>query len=196
MIIEYSVIFHSNWHCGSGLAAGADVDALVIKDKNALPYIPGKTIKGLIREAVEDYLQFTGDDEETRNAFIGAFGIPVSDNCLDKTNGDAFFTNVELEDSLRTNIIKAELQKYLYTNVASTAIDDDGIAKKNSLRRIEVTVPCELTGKIFNVNDKIFDIIIKSFGFIKHIGVNRNRGLGRCTVSLKGKEGKNDNSTI
>lgn len=45
MDIKYKIEFFSNWHCGSGLAAGADVDALVVKDCNGLPYVPGKTIK-------------------------------------------------------------------------------------------------------------------------------------------------------
>ena len=49
--IKYEIEFFSNWHCGSGLAAGADVDALVIKDQEGLPYIPGRTLKGLLREA-------------------------------------------------------------------------------------------------------------------------------------------------
>ncbi|MDD2650440.1 MAG: RAMP superfamily CRISPR-associated protein, partial [Candidatus Cloacimonetes bacterium] len=49
----YQVKFLSDWHCGSGLTSGSDVDALVIKDQNNLPIIPGKTIKGLLREAAE-----------------------------------------------------------------------------------------------------------------------------------------------
>lgn len=32
MRIDYSIEFFSYWHCGSGLAAGADVDELAIKD--------------------------------------------------------------------------------------------------------------------------------------------------------------------
>lgn len=42
MDIKYSIQFHTDWHCGSGLAAGADVDALVVKDKDGLPFVPGK----------------------------------------------------------------------------------------------------------------------------------------------------------
>lgn len=45
--LKYSIQFYTNWHCGSGQAAGADVDALVVKDAQGLPFVPGKTIKGL-----------------------------------------------------------------------------------------------------------------------------------------------------
>lgn len=191
MNIEYTIKIHSYWHCGSGLAAGANVDALVVKDKNGMPYIPGKTIKGLIREAVENYLMFTSADNEVTEKVKTAFGVPVSDDDehKDKTKGNAFFTNAELESNLRSDIIKAGLQQYLFTNISSTAIDDKGIAVDNSLRRIEVTVPCELEGKIIDLDDSLSDIVSKSFGFIKRLGVSRNRGLGRCTVSVKRKEG-------
>ena len=54
MNMDYKIEFFSNWHCGSGLAAGADVDALVIKDKDGLPYVPGRTIKGLLRDAATE----------------------------------------------------------------------------------------------------------------------------------------------
>ena len=59
MEIPYNITFHSNWHCDSGLASGAHLDALVIKDKNGMPYIPGKTLKGIIKEAVYTYISFT-----------------------------------------------------------------------------------------------------------------------------------------
>ena len=49
MRIDYSIEFFSYWHCGSGLAAGADVDELAIKDGDGLPYVPGRTVKGLLR---------------------------------------------------------------------------------------------------------------------------------------------------
>ena len=51
--IRYTIEFYSDWHCGSGLASGAEADAVVIKDRDGLPYVPGKTIKGLVREAFE-----------------------------------------------------------------------------------------------------------------------------------------------
>ena len=53
MNIHYKLEFFSYWHCGSGLSAGADVDLLTIKDEDGFPFVPGKTIKGLLREASE-----------------------------------------------------------------------------------------------------------------------------------------------
>ena len=56
--MKYEITFYTNWHCGSGLSSGADCDSLVVKDKNGLPFVPGKTIKGLLREAATEVVKF------------------------------------------------------------------------------------------------------------------------------------------
>ena len=73
MKITDKIEFHTDWHCGSGLAAGADVDALVVKDENGMPFVPGKTIKGLVREAVSEIRSFKGATEDEK--FVEAFGF-------------------------------------------------------------------------------------------------------------------------
>lgn len=42
----------SFWHVGSGRGGGLTVDAVVHKDSGGLPELPGRTIKGLVRDAV------------------------------------------------------------------------------------------------------------------------------------------------
>ena len=182
--VKYKVDFHTDWHCGSGLAAGADVDALVVKDKNNMPFIPGKTIKGLVREAVEEIRHIQG--KNTDEVFINSFGF--FDNKDEKKKGCMFFTNATLEENEYKAIISNEASRFMYRNIASTAIDDNGIAKEHSLRKMEVVVPCTLFGTIHDVPKEMTEEIVKSFGFIKRIGQNRNRGLGRCTLLLESIE--------
>lgn len=174
--ITYQIEMFAPWHCGSGLSAGADVDALVVKDKDGLPFIPGKTLKGLVREAVEDYCTFSQQD--AKEDIIKAFGLGNDGEELH--HGTAFFSNATLCDHEREAIIAEKAQSFLYDKVASTAIGEDGIAKKFSLRKMEVTVPCILYAEIDNVDERMADIIEKSMGLIKRLGQNRNRGLGRC----------------
>jgi len=69
MNIHYKIEFFTDWHCGSGLSSGADLDLLVIKDKDKLPFIPGKTIKGLVREAVEEIHGFQPSDIDLKKVF-------------------------------------------------------------------------------------------------------------------------------
>ncbi len=183
MDIKYKIKFYSNWHCGSGLSAGADVDLLVIKDKYHLPFVPGKTIKGLVREAMQDIKKF-----ENNNVDIDTLLGKENEKGESMQQGTLFFTNATLNENTANAIIKSNSADYLYAAIASTAIDEDGVAKDHSLRRMEVTVPCELEGTIYGVpeeNEKDMEKVLK---YIKRLGQNRNRGLGRCDITIN-KEG-------
>lgn len=186
MDLKYKIEFFDLWHCGSGLSAGADVDALVIKDKNNLPYIPGKTLKGLIREATEELLKFKNIDTdlEVVSKFIEFFG--KSESAIDIVRGTSFFSDARLSDDESRQIIDNNLSAFLYKNIASTAIDPNGIAKEGSLRRIEVTIPLTLEAEILNIPDEEFkSLLIEALSMVKRLGVNRNRGLGRCSLTVK-----------
>lgn len=177
--IKYTIEFFSDWHCGSGLAAGADVDALVVRDKNNLPFVPGKTIKGLVREAVENIVFLKKEDKT--DAINKAFGF--FDNKDNSNKGELFFTNAELDGNEAKAIVSNNLQSYMYRSVASTAIKKDGIAKDHSLRKVEVVVPCKLEGMIKNVPAELAKELLDGLKYVKRLGVNRNRGLGRCKIS-------------
>lgn len=175
--IEYKIEFFTDWHCGSGLAAGADVDALVVKDSEDFPFVPGKTIKGLVREAIE--VVCGSRTEEIKKAF-GFF----LDNKDEMQKGVMFFENAELQSITKQTIKKQNTTKYLYRTIASTAIDENGISKEHSLRRLQVVVPCALNGVIHDVPDDLKEDITRALKYIKRLGVNRNRGLGRCMFSV------------
>ena len=180
MEIPYNITFHSNWHCGSGLASGAHLDALVIKDKNGMPYIPGKTLKGIIKEAVYTYISFTTKENDNRfKKFNIHFGF-VGENG-ETHEGKAFFSNAIVNNY--DNIIQNDLCSQMFASIASTQINEYGVAEKNSLRKIEVTVPCTLTANISNIDDEFARIIELAFGLIKNMGTGRSRGLGRCSFS-------------
>lgn len=179
MKIQYSIQLHSYWHCGSGLAAGADLDALVIKDADNLPYIPGKTIKGLIREAVDDLLTFKNVSKEPDD-YMETFGY--FDDKDDKQKAETFFGNAVLRDEEARAIKGNNLSKYLYTSLASTEINSEGVAEDHSLRKVEATLPCILIGEILDIpTQEMADYILEAMKLIKNLGMDRNRGLGRCT---------------
>jgi len=165
--MKYKITFFDFWHLGSGTSAGPSMDSLVVKDSNDLPYVPGKTLKGLVRENVhilapEKVSQLFGDE----GSQIAA----------------SYFSNATLDDTtvayLKSN---KTLQKHLFDKIASTKIEANGIAKDKSLREIEVVVPLTLEGEIHCEDEAL---ISKALGMIKQMGLNRNRGLGRCKVEV------------
>ena len=176
MNICYKITFHSYWHCGSGLASGADADLLVIKDKDGLPYVPGKTIKGLVREAVDLIYPDKKDTEEYKSVF------GISGEKKEKSFRSAsFFKDATLSEIERSHIIFKGTSRHLYQTLSSTAITDDGIADNKTLRKIQVCIPCDLEGEILDVPKEMAETIMGSLKYIKRLGAWRNRGLGRCT---------------
>ncbi len=186
MDITYQIKFYNDWHCGSGLAAGADVDLLVIKDKNNLPFVPGKTMKGLLREAATDIICFRKEDEKLLDSLFGKRSTTEKDELQ---NGCLYFSNATLDKNIASAISANSMSEQLYRSLSSTAIDADGIAKDKSLRRMQVTVPCELYGEIKHIPEENIHLIEEALHYIKRLGQNRNRGLGRCDVIVKEKKG-------
>jgi CRISPR/Cas system CSM-associated protein Csm3 (group 7 of RAMP superfamily) len=183
--ITYQIEFFSYWHAGSGLAGSTYADSIVNKNEDNLPVIPGKTIKGLLREAAEKINEL--NKELVSNDFIlNVFGEKESTGLIDyKKEGRAFFSNVSLSKSLSENILKSNLSDDLYHVISSTEIDNNGQAKDGSLRQLEVTIPITLYGSIEHFPDNNYEVqLANCFKWIKQLGHNRNRGLGKCKFSI------------
>lgn len=168
--MKYKVTFLDYWHLSSGLSAGAKLDSTVTRDDNGLPYIPGKTIKGLIREMAE----LSNNKEFVTKCFGSSSDM-----------GECNFSNVEIEENTKKTIINNSLQNQLFNEIASTKIDKNGIADSGSLREIEVVVPISLFGEIKNIPDVYKQEMINAIKKVKRMGLNRNRGLGRCTIQIE-----------
>ncbi|MEI6882543.1 MAG: RAMP superfamily CRISPR-associated protein [Bacteroidota bacterium] len=181
MELTYKIIFLSDWHCGSGLSGGAEADATVIKDDRNLPYIAGKTIKGLLKEALIDMSEI---EQCTEDDIKNMFGIEA----YDKNDKKAFFSNATLSTNEQEEIVQGKLSDFLYRNIASTQIEKNGTAKGNSLRVVEVCIPITLGGTISGINSEEQNKLLKkALKWVRHLGVNRNRGLGRCKFEIISK---------
>lgn len=181
--IIYEIEFFSDWHCGSGLNAGADLDALCIKDINGLPFVPGKTIKGLLREAAE--LIFGKNSDFTEKCFGKETSKQENGNSPEQiSKGACYFSNAELSGELQKSLKDDNKKKaLLYRKLSSTAIEESGTAKEHSLRKIEVVVPLCLYGEITDIpTEAEREKLTKCLKYIKSLGINRKRGLGRCII--------------
>lgn len=190
-IITYKIDFKDIWHIGSGLSGGADVDALVLKDHNGFPTIPGKTLKGLLREGAEVLaeLKDSGIEQQWVDKNFG-----VRETSIRKTDEEAeqagclFFTNAYVSKGLQQNLSRDE-RGYLYDKVASTRIKPDtGIADKGSLRKSEVTLPIPLFAQIHGIDKNDIERLEMCMKMVKRLGVSRNRGLGLCQLELLKEE--------
>lgn len=180
--LKIKIQLFSPWHCGSGLSAGADADARVLRDRQGFPFLPGRTLKGLVREAAENYVALRGLDIN----LDAAFGREATDapTNVDR-QGTLYFSDAHLPVEERMSIDTSGLLDGLYINKVSTAIDPStGIASEHSLRTIETVVPCTLYAAIHHVADELAAPLAASLGWVKQIGLMRHRGLGRCQLSV------------
>lgn len=175
--IKYKIKLYGYWHVGGKDGANPQLDNAVLKDKNNNPYIGGKTLKGLIKDAAVFISQYRPDlvsAEFIERVFGVADGKPLKSDAIPNK-----FNNATLEQTIPDN-----LTHLLYHHKTSTALEQNKKAKEHSLRATEVCVPLELTATIENVNTsdvKAMNYCIKG---VKMLGENRFRGIGRCEFVL------------
>lgn len=196
MHIKLQWTFLTDWQSASGQEAGAYADQLCIKDAHNLPYLPGKSIKGLFRQAfriAEDNGWFTQAPDTLTALLFGAEGRAGVES-----QGILQFSNATLSDAEKTYFIEhPEHSRHLFRVLHSTAIDSDtGVALSTSLRATEVAIPMPLTS-VININayhsnlTKITDwqssipyFIDAVLPLIDVAGAKRRRGLGVVEVSV------------
>lgn len=182
----YSIKFDSYWHIGSGLSGGMQSDSLVLRDRNGFPYIPGKTLKGLIRQSAMILKEFKNDIDEDFITELFGREDKLKENEIDNRKpGKLYFTNACLSQSLQKKLDEDKNILMLYEKIASNRIDDTtGTTVKNSLREIEVCIPVTLFAKITDIPDDKGHLLEDCLKMVKRMGLSRNRGLGRCELKF------------
>lgn len=204
--------FQGYWHVGSGRGEGYHLDAVCLKDKNGLPYVAGKQLKGLIRHAVRRAEEWGWYQDLVLPAGkIGSFeGLLFgSENQLNSRfatfSGMLFVDNAHLADEEYHFLAQKEnisIRQQLFYPLYQTAIDgESGTAIEHSLRGIEVVLPCQLYAELnlkFTAQDAdtlaqqravieqnlAWQVIEKALPLIDAIGAHRSRGLGEVIVSF------------
>lgn len=185
---EAKIVFEmlGYWHMGTGSGKGFDYDAVVAKTAGKLPHIPGRTVKGLMREAVT-LLEEAGG--VPTGSAVELFGRADADSRYDSVPGRLVFSGAVLDPDPSAEAKWSEgLADYLYAGMASTKIDESGQATDHTLRRIEVAVPATLaaTATCDDPNAGWVEILKKAAPLVRMAGSHRHRGLGRVKVTVKG----------
>ena len=183
--ITYKIEFFTYWQTGTGLSGGAEANQIAAKDDNNLPLIPGRILKGMLSDAAHS-LNELPSQLVTLEFIQKVFG--VGEDSIDAkkaAKSECHFSSAQLSEYISKQLDNDQ-KKLLFRTLASTAIDKAGQAKDGSLRQSEVTIPLTLYASIENFPDEpnYKDQLIRCFQWVKKMGMNRNRGLGRCQFSL------------
>ena len=191
MLLQTTIEILSFWHAGTGLGHGALADAITLKDDNQLPYLPGKTIKGLFKEAFNILENTKNIPNQTTKKIFGESTSTNNANqeeIIELEAGNSFFSNANISTSLKKYLLEHKNERdCLYEVISSTKLDDDGIAMDKNLRTIEVCMPVTLFAiiNIKNSDSNTLDYFQKASGLIRSLGSHRHRGLGRCKITVK-----------
>lgn len=193
--LRLEIRLYDYWHAGTGRGSGPVVMAEVARTPAGLPYLPGRTVKGLLREGVQQ-AEESALEEVPAGTAERLFGkppkllerLPVGDlpdrapeegliRVSDATLGQAY------EEWTRQEPGAAES---LFEELAATAIDEDGQAKPKTLRVIEVAVPVTLTAEIHlpEGDPEAPRQLAAGLAFVRGLGTQRRRGLGRAALTL------------
>ena len=179
--VKLTIEILSYWHAGSGIGRGGDVAALVLKDRYGLPYLPGRTVKGLLREGWQG-CEDLGRIPAGRTAMF--FGKPSAEGDPSGVFSDAVMNHEEHEWLAHTE--QAGVREALFDRFASTSIDKKGVADDNALRTIELAIPLTLTADITGPAGDAgwLTDLETACVLVRGLGSHRNRGLGRCRLSI------------
>lgn len=182
------VSIHDYWHCGSGRGVGSHVDARVDLDPNELPYVPGRSLKGLLRDALLLLEAQDGAAPAWADRLFGSAPAGEQATRHDSTPGLLAVSDARLPPALAAWLASETGRPHrrsLFRRLASTAIDPDtGAARDRSLRGIEVVVPLELECELHGPAELAWPAALeRAFPLVRAVGAHRHRGFGRCTLT-------------
>lgn len=198
MILQISLL--SDLCASSGEHYNSYVDTDVVYDEFGLPFIPAKRIKGCIREAALELVEWGIFEKQVYDSLFGKEGNEKSKFSLDNAYLKEYENlTADLKNCQDKVLVHPQrvLGLYAYTRT-QTAMTKDGVADKGSLRTIRVINK----GLIFQaalketvkLTEEEKNLLKTAVSMVKHMGTGRTRGLGlvELTFPEEKKEGSKD----
>ena len=174
---------------GDGIAGVVDVE--VEHDPHGLPYLRGRTLKGLWREECENLIAVHPHGADWKKHADALFGIGGSGF---HSTGLLHVGDACLPAAVRAAVIQAKLNPHdvltsLTTIRRQTAIDDAGVAQDHSLRSMRAILrTATFISSITTTPDDLLTeqkaILVAGCYALRRVGTGRNRGRGEVRCRL------------
>ncbi|AEB10605.1 RAMP superfamily CRISPR-associated protein [Desulfobacca acetoxidans] len=197
------ITFSTPFRVGSGLGRGLGVDHTAVRDADGLPYIPGSMLKGRLRSMCKRLaLSLPGDFGKVCQTATDTESCKSPHPCvICRLFGSRFwpgalrFGDGRLDDTKRTELL---LRQCLYPGGIDPKVAQArtqvrlnrrrGVAEAKLLFCGETISPeYSFTATVFLVKplDKQAEQLFTwGVQLLTHLGANKSRGLGRCSLSL------------
>lgn len=184
----------------SGEGYNATVDTDVVYDRYGIPYIPAKRLKGCIREAGMELVDFDIIDEKVFKELFGTEGDAPSAFLLSDAYPENYDSMVhDLKAAPKRYTAQQVLDLFTYTRYQTAVSLESGAADKTSLRSMRVVkegmvFETEISWRetLSNTEQEKKEALKKAVSVVKHIGCSRTRGLGLVDMSLVDKGGDSE----
>ncbi len=193
MICDLEISIFSPWHAGSGRGDGPLSDALSVRDASGLPYLPGKTLKGLLRDGLYSVESLGRCAEGITNSIFGASQHEGEDGM--KRFGGVEGRVIISDATLCPPADLAPLRQWavthpaevsaLFTQISSTSLDQEMSVKEGSLRTIEFVRSVALYATIEGIDETDVEAIRIALPLIRGLGLRRSRGFGACRLKME-----------
>lgn len=193
---DIKITFLSDWQISSGLGDGYLADSTLHRDVDGLPCIPGRALKGALREAAWRLTHCRKDLNHILKLLWGTDSIDIDSN----QSGLLQVSTARLPEDLRQifrDLPKEQRESCIGDLLfyrTQTALKEDRQVKDGSLRKIECGIAgLEFEAKLHFIDDIpdysedwLCQYLAAVCAALKSIGGNRSRGLGYCQVRLVG----------
>ena len=180
---------------GSGEGLAGVIDTEIAQDECGLPYIPGKRIKGILRESAKE-LKDIGEIKSDIKAIFGKEGekwgsdFKISDGYLENYEGlRNFLTYCSMDSELKQIFNRqAVLDFFTYTRTQTAIERETEVAEEKSLRTLRVLK--KGLNFYFDVHckDEYIEDLEKICKVTRNFGLRRTRGLGEIKFELLDEE--------
>lgn len=190
MMLQIKMKLLSDAVFGNGISIPGGEDISILCDPYGFPLYRGGTFKGIFREELTRYLEWSLDSEAEVNEKITRM-LGKSGSMMTDDSGRTVFSDFTLSEAVRAAILEetGTGQPELVTDALShlrtfTKLNEEGMAEEGSLRICR----CVNRNLIFYSQAYCFDedvpLVKDVLKLIKWVGSMRNRGFGKVQLSV------------
>ena len=177
--------FDSEWLVAGGESLLGTADIAPLRDADGFPVVPGRTLRGILREAVAMIDDFHRDEASWAIRLFGRRLSAAESEGQTYSHGVATIGTASLVAEVAERCGTSDEKRDLYGAIRRTALDENRVAKAHSLREMEVCIPgLTLMAEVAAPTDADFQTLAFACGLVRSLGHGRSRGLGRCRLRL------------
>ena len=165
--VELELLSDTIFGSGQSVPGGEDISVLI--DEQGYPYLRGSTIKGLLRESLENLLVWTGGTQADFEALMGKEGW--SDGLNPR---QIHFTPLRLQNAPADAVI-------CFASRAFTQLEDGLVAEGTLRSALVINRGLRFGGELECLKDASA-LLLQALSGIKRLGTMRSRGFGKVRL--------------